>query len=233
MRGQTKRVSFSTPPISANMDAMDDALAAIQSLEPGESINYTEIAAKHGLVRSTLTRRYNALTQSRKAAASTRRKLSLQQEQELVQYIKKLTKEGLPPTRQMVQNFAASIAQSTVSIRWVDQFLKRNSANLISRWTAGIDRNRHKADSEAKYRLYFELLQQKISQYNIEPCNTYNMDEKGILLGILSRSKRIFSRALYERKEVRQAIQDSDREWISILACICADGSALDPALIY
>jgi len=32
---------------------------------------------------------------------------------------------------------------------------------------------------------------------------------------------------------VRQAIQDGNREWISLLACICADGSALDPSLIY
>ncbi|KAF1970164.1 hypothetical protein BU23DRAFT_216583, partial [Bimuria novae-zelandiae CBS 107.79] len=68
---------LSTPPISANMDAIDAALADIESLEPGESINYTKIAKKYGVVRSTLTRRHNALTQSRKAVASTRRKPSL------------------------------------------------------------------------------------------------------------------------------------------------------------
>ena len=28
-------------------------------------------------------------------------------------------------------------------------------------------------------------------------------------------------------------MQDGSRAWISLLACICADGSALDPALIY
>jgi hypothetical protein len=59
------------------------------------------------------------------------------------------------------------------------------------------------------------------------------MDEKGFLLGITTRSKRVFSRQLYESKEARQAIQDGSREWISLLACICADGSAIDPALIY
>ena len=59
------------------------------------------------------------------------------------------------------------------------------------------------------------------------------MDEKGILLGITSRTKRIFDRPLYEAKAVRQALQDGSREWISTIACICADGSALDPALIY
>jgi hypothetical protein len=34
--------------------------------------------------------------------------------------------------------------------------------------------------------LYFELLREKISQYNIELGNIYNMDEKGFLLGILT-----------------------------------------------
>ena len=69
-----------------------------------------------------------------------------------------------------------------------------------------MDSNRHQADSGAKYILYFKLLQQKISQYGIEPRHTYNMDEKGFLIGITSRSKRVFSRRRYEAKEVREAI---------------------------
>ena len=59
------------------------------------------------------------------------------------------------------------------------------------------------------------------------------MDEKGFLLGITGRLKRIFNRTLYESRQVRQAIQDGSREWISLIACICADGSTVDPALIY
>jgi Tc5 transposase DNA-binding domain/DDE superfamily endonuclease len=215
------------------MGSIEAALAAIESLGLGESINYAKIAKEYRANRSTLSRRHRAKTQPRKVKAINQQRLSPQQEQELIRYIKKLTERGLPPTRQMIQNFAASIARTSVSISWVDQFIKRNSTELISRWTTGIDSNRHKADSEAKYRLYFQLLQQKVSQYNIEPRNTYNMDEKGFLLGITSRSKRIFSRAMYERKEVRQAIQDGSRKWISLLACICADGSSIDPALIY
>jgi hypothetical protein len=59
------------------------------------------------------------------------------------------------------------------------------------------------------------------------------MDEKGCMLGILTRSKRVFSRRLYEEGKIKAHIQDSNREWITLLACICADGSALAPALIY
>jgi hypothetical protein len=70
-------------------------------------------------------------------------------------------------------------------------------------------------------------------QYNVEPCDIYNMYEKGFFMGIISRSKRIFSKQLWEHKEVNQVLQDGSREWITLLACVCADGTALDPALIY
>lgn len=116
---------------------------------------------------------------------------------------------------------------------WVDSFISRNSDSLISRWTAGLDNNRYKADSGAKYKLYFTLLQEKIEQYRIEPRFMYNIDEKGFLLGNLARSKRIFDKPLYELKTIRQTIQDGDREWISPTGCICGNGSALDPAFIY
>ena len=96
-----------------------------------------------------------------------------------------------------------------------------------------MDRNRHTADSRAKYSAYFDLLRDKISQYNIEPRHTYNMDEKGFLIGSTGRSKRVFSKRMWEKKEVTAAIQDSNREWISLLACVCADGSHLPPSLIY
>jgi hypothetical protein len=66
-----------------------------------------------------------------------------------------------------------------------------------------MDNNRHQADSGAKYSLYFDLLGDKITHYSIHPRHTYNMDEKGFLIGITGRSKRIFSRKTWEKKEVR------------------------------
>jgi hypothetical protein len=75
-----------------------------------------------------------------------------------------------------------------------------------------MDRNRHQADSEHKYSLYFDLLEFKINEYSILPENTYNMDEKGFMIGRTGTSKRIFSRALWERKQVTDSLQDGNRE---------------------
>jgi hypothetical protein len=215
------------------MDPIEAAIAAIELREPGKPFSYRKIAKEFGVVVSTLTRRHQRVTQSRADGNANQRNLSQQQEAELLRYITRLTERGLPPTRQMIQSFASCIAKKEVSISWVDRFIKRNSESLLPRWTLGIDSNRHNADSGEKYKAYFNLLHSKITKYGVEPQHTYNMDEKGFLLGITGRSKRIFNRALYESRQVRQSIQDGSREWISLMACICADGSTVDPALIY
>jgi hypothetical protein len=77
------------------------------------------------------------------------------------------------------------------------------------------------------------MLHSKMQEYNIDERNTYNMDEKGFFVGITNRSKRVFTKAIWASKERTAAIQDGKREWITLLACVCASGEALPPALIY
>ena len=72
-----------------------------------------------------------------------------------------------------------------------------------------------------------------MKEYDIDKRNTYNMDEKGIMIGAVGRQKRIFSKRLFKKKQFKQMLQDGNREWISLLACVRADGTALPPALIY
>ena len=59
------------------------------------------------------------------------------------------------------------------------------------------------------------------------------MDKKGFIIGILARSKRVFSKPKWERKEVTEALQDGSREWLTVIACTCADRTPLEPAIIY
>ena len=70
-------------------------------------------------------------------------------------------------------------------------------------------------------------------QYQIQPYNTYNIDEKGFMISVTTRSKRVFSRRQWERKEVRAALQDGSREWVTLLATLSADGTILPPGIIY
>lgn len=62
---------------------------------------------------------------------------------------------------------------------------------------------------------------------------TYNWDEKGFVIGQASATQRIISLEVLESGRITHASQDGSREFISLLACIRADGTALPPALIY
>jgi hypothetical protein len=61
----------------------------------------------------------------------------------------------------------------------------------------------------------------------------YNMDEKGFMLGTLKRSLRIFSKASWKAGKVKEAFQDESHEWITVMGCVCGDGSSLSPGIIY
>jgi hypothetical protein len=212
------------------MDPIQEAIEDIESHDQDEHFTYTQVAKKYGVDRRTLARRHQGLTQPRHLAQVS---LHPEHETELIQYIKSLTDRRTPPTRVMVRSFASSLVGREVSESWVTRFLNRNQIHLISAWQTGMDRDRHKADSVAKYSLYFDLLHDKMKEYNVLPGQIYNMDEKGFMIGVTGRSKRVFDKGLYGQKGVTAAVQDGNREWVTVIACVCSDGQALPPSLIF
>jgi hypothetical protein len=59
------------------------------------------------------------------------------------------------------------------------------------------------------------------------------MDEKGFIIGLMSKTYRIMSQEAYESGRIEFAITDSNREFVTLIACICADGTYTPVALIY
>lgn len=133
----------------------------------------------------------------------------------------------------MLANLAYEITGKRPGKNWASRWLKKYSDTVISQYSTGMDSDRKRADKAYKYALYFEHIGRKIKQYNLSPGQIYNMDEKGFMLGILSKEPRIFSKSAYEQGIYKQFLQDGSREWITTIACICANGTALSPALIY
>lgn len=212
---------------------LEEALAELDSLKPGEHFSYQALAKKHGCVRSTLTRRHRGLNASRATKARRQRLLHPRDEVEVVQYIRGLTERHLMPTRQMIINIITPLCNWEPSDQWVTRFLHRNHDTLITAWTTPMETSRHEADSRDRYRLYFDLLHSKIKEHEVEAENTYNMDEKGFMIGVIGRSKRIFDKALYGKKQYKQSTHDGNREWVTVLATICADESTLPVGVIF
>jgi transposase-like protein len=66
------------------MSSIDAALEAINSLKPGDSINYTKIAKEYGVDRSTLSRRHRGVQGPRDHQYEQQRVLTDQHEKELI-----------------------------------------------------------------------------------------------------------------------------------------------------
>jgi hypothetical protein len=106
------------------MNPILDAIAAIDSAEPGERLSYRAAGTKFNVNAETLRRRHQGTQLDHAGAANNKQLLSPQQEIELVQYINELTEQGLPPTRTIIQNFGSAVAPWACSKRWVSRFLR-------------------------------------------------------------------------------------------------------------
>lgn len=206
---------------------------ALQQLALQEKPNITATAKQYGVSRTTLSRRFRGVQSTRESQYDNLGLLSHQQERDLVAYIKNLTRRGLPPTPQMVTTFAFDISKQWPSRHWCRRFVKRWANELESAYLQPIDALRQRADSYTNYKAYFDLLHEKMLKYQVETHNIYNMDEKGFLIGMLHKAKRIFAKSAIKNGTLLGPIQDGSREWITVLATICGDGTALPPALIY
>jgi hypothetical protein len=110
---------------------------------------------------------------------------------------------------------------------------KTGSSRLACGYLNTIDLDRHQADSVWSYEQYYQLVNEKRQEYQITSDNIYNMDEKGFLMGGLTKTKRIFSQDLRGSGKLIGVSQDGFREWITVVGATCADGTTLPPLLIY
>jgi len=185
------------------------------------------------LHRTTISRRAKGQIQSRQDYRETCGLLSRAQKERLLKYIDDLTRRGLPPNHQNVRTFAFNISGKWPGKNWASRFIQENKDTITSKYLVGFDLNRKKADNWWLIDHFFTLLQEKWEKYKYAPHNVYNLDEKGFLIGILKKMRRIFTKAWYERGKLQGAAQDGNRTWITLVACVCADGTSLPPALIY
>lgn len=133
----------------------------------------------------------------------------------------------------MIVNSATPLCRWEPSYSWVTRLLRRYPDTLITAWTTPMDTNHHNPDNTERYCAYFELLHTKITEFDVLPENTYNMDKKGFIIGVIGKTKRVFDKVLYKKRQFKQASQDGSWDWITVIGAICADGTTLPPAVIY
>jgi hypothetical protein len=120
-----------------------------------------------------------------------------------------------------------SIAMTDNSIKplnknWPRAFEKRNP-ELKGRRVRSIDWKRHENNTYVKILHWFEVIRRVIQDPAILPENVYNMDETGVMLGMLGSVKVLVGKD--DLRDYRGA--GVKRTMVTAIECIGADGRSL------
>lgn len=150
------------------------------------------------------------------------------QEEILARWVKVQGHCGVPMTYESVAQCAGEISGQHIGGSWPKWFLKHHP-DLRMKKTVGLDKACAKALNQTVVNEFFNMLADVIKEYSILPGNLYNMDEKGIQLGIGARITAMIDQ---DQKAV-YSLEDGNRELMTIIEAICTDGSVLHPSVIF
>ena len=146
----------------------------------------------------------------------------------LVDWVKEMGRRGIPLHASAVAHHASAISGTPVSERWVHRFRSRHP-DLKAKWTTGLEKCRAQSLNPAAISGFYDVLESLVEEYQITEENMYNMDEKGVQLGIGGRVHALVDR---DQKSVNQ-VEDGDHELVTIIKCVCADGTVIQPSAVF
>jgi hypothetical protein len=112
--------------------------------------------------------------------------LSPEQEVILEKWVKAQGYRGIPMTHETVHQYASEIAEKEIGVSWTKRFLKRHPGLKIKK-TTGLATSRATALNRTNVEGFYDMLHGIIDEFSISYENIYNMDEKGVQLGIGSK----------------------------------------------
>jgi hypothetical protein len=183
--------------------------------------------------------RYRQKTSRSKITQSEHNKL-LSEAEELAFYhiLDRLNASGFLTRIGFVRGFANNLltrnhtdptsSPSLVSQMWAQRFLDRHP-KYSKRRSKPLAAERRESHDPAEFRAHFEKFKAAVNKYGILPDDLYNMNETGFRISC-GRAHKIITR---RNKQKRFYLIDPDnRESITSIETICADGSSIPPMVI-
>jgi hypothetical protein len=111
------------------------------------------------------------------------------------------------------------------------RFLKRHPKIKFGK-PAGLDPKHASAFNEPVVKEFLELNQHLQKTYKVKPKNLYNMDEKGCQRGG-GRKNSGQKYLIPSSQQPAYKLRSGNLELITIIECILADGSSLQPGFVF
>ena len=118
---------------------------------------------------------------------------------------------------------------SGVGINWTSRFVEKHSSRLGRYWSSSLETARGRAVNETTNREWYNLLGNTIKEKNIQEECMWASDESGFQPG-MGFKERVIGPA---KQKTQHLQRDGNRENITVMVTICADGTDIPPTVIY
>src|SRR6478609_9261687 len=212
---------------------LDEAriLLALQALQNDPKLSLRRASNIYKVNYWKLRRRQNGI-QSRRESIPNSRKLSDIEEETIVQFILDLDSRGFPSRLRFVEEMANSLLAdrdaSPVGKRWAYNFVKQQP-ELKTRLFRRYDYQRAKCEDPTIIRGWFRLVQNTIAKYGIRSDDVWNFDETGFMMGLIMAGMAVTGSETQGRPK---SVQPGNREWITVIQAINAEGQSIAPFII-
>jgi helix-turn-helix, Psq domain/Tc5 transposase DNA-binding domain len=224
--GKGKKVAKSNDELPIE-ERIEMALTAIDS-----GLSLRKAAKVHGIPRSTLSDRKRGIA-TRDIAHKKMQRLTPEEEHSLANWARDLHAWGWPARVIHLRRMAVELLQAKgdtkrLGTNWQQKFLSR-FPDLKSKFIPPINKERTVATDYEIFEDWFELYYQIKEEYRIQDENTYNMDEKGCIMGVIGKTRCIISKHEYQAA----LTQCGNREWVTLIECASLVGKLLGLYVIF
>jgi hypothetical protein len=129
----------------------------------------------------------------------------------------------------MANSLLAERNQPPVSKNWASTFVKRRP-ELTVKFNQKHDYKRALCEDLEVIQGWFRLVENTKAKYGILDQDTYNFDESGFMMSVISAGAVVTGS---ERRGRPKTVQQGDREWTSIIGGLNAMGWAIPPSIIF
>jgi hypothetical protein len=160
--------------------------------------------------------------------------LSKEEEKTILGFMEETANRGFPLSHRRLREHAAAIIGARqgpsfqgVGENWTDRFIFYHSERIKTIWSSSLEGARAQAANPTNNAEWFNLLGEHLS--DVDPDCIWGVDETGIQTGMAVKERVIGPK----NKSIQHQIRQGNRENITVIVSICADGSTIAPAVIY
>jgi hypothetical protein len=211
------------------------ALLALDDIKHGRVKSLRAAAKLYNIPLTTL----HARTKGRISRVDKRpsgHKLTQFEEDSLTEWIISMDTRGAAPRPATVRDMANILLAArgnnppaTVGKNWPSTFIQRRD-EIRTRFSRRYDYQRALNEDPKSLREWFNKVQSIVDENGIQPEDIYNFNETGFAMGLISAQKVVTRAEYYGRRSI---LQPGNREWVTAVEAICADGYSLPPCVIF